>query len=259
MPTRILVVDDEPVIGKLLLYQLTELGYQVSYVQNGLLALQRVLAERPDLVLLDVMMPLISGWEVCRQIRACSSVPVIMLTAKSGEVDLLTGIQAGADDYVTKPFTMAQLRARIEVTLRRPGQFGAQRLEPASPPPAAEPVTPPLSDEPAVAPEPHPPQPVQTGAQVRAARLAQGFTLHHSERACHIRWEFLQAIEQENWEYIPRRELARTITHYGAYLQLDVAALIARAKSHNRRSLALRYLLLALIVMGLVALGFYWI
>src|SRR3954466_1477344 len=119
MTTRIMVVDDEPAIGKLLLYQLSGFGYQVSYIQDGLSALQRLTAERPDLVLLDVMMPQISGWEICRQIRAYSTVPVIMLTAKSADPDIVTGLQAGADDYVTKPFSMAQLHARIEAVLRR--------------------------------------------------------------------------------------------------------------------------------------------
>ncbi len=120
MATRIMVVDDEPAIGKLLLYQLGGFGYQVSYIQDGVQALQRLLAERPDLVLLDVMMPRISGWEVCRQIRAYSSVPVILLTAKSADPDVVTGLDAGADDYVTKPFSMAQLHARIEASQHQP-------------------------------------------------------------------------------------------------------------------------------------------
>src|SRR5262245_47192725 len=119
MATRIMVVDDEPAIGKLLMYQLSGFGYRVSYIQDGLLALQRLSAERPDLVLLDVMMPHMSGWEVCRQIRMCSAIPIIMLTAKSADPDIITGLQAGADDYITKPFSMAQLQARIEAVLRR--------------------------------------------------------------------------------------------------------------------------------------------
>src|SRR5215211_1053510 len=119
MTIKIMIVDDEPAIGKLLLYQLGSFGYQASYVEDGLLALQRLLVEQPNLVLLDVMMPLISGWEVCRQIRACSSVPIIMLTAKGAETDIVTGLGAGADDYVTKPFGMAALHARIEAVLRR--------------------------------------------------------------------------------------------------------------------------------------------
>src|SRR6266542_589207 len=128
MATRIMVVDDEPAIGKLLLYQLSGFGYQVSYIQDGLSALQHLTAERPDLVLLDVMMPHISGWEICRQIRAYSTVPVIMLTAKSADPDIVTGLQAGADDYVTKPFSMAQLHARIEAVLRRAAPVSQSRL-----------------------------------------------------------------------------------------------------------------------------------
>src|SRR4051794_3740991 len=119
MATRIMVVDDEPAIGKLLLYQLRGFGYEASYVQNGLLALQHFILENPDVVLLDVMMPMISGWELCRQLRACSSVPVIMLTAKSADADIVSGLGAGADDYLTKPFSMVQLQARIEAVLRR--------------------------------------------------------------------------------------------------------------------------------------------
>src|SRR5437764_6287104 len=74
------------------------------------------------------MMPYISGWEICRQIRACSTVPVIMLTAKSADPDIITGLQAGADDYVTKPFSMAQLHARIEAVLRRAAPVSPSRL-----------------------------------------------------------------------------------------------------------------------------------
>jgi DNA-binding response OmpR family regulator len=122
MSARIMVVDDEEVTGRLLLYQLQSFGYESVYLQDGLQALQRVLIEQPDLILLDVMMPHISGWEVCREIRACSSVPIIMLTAKDADDDIVAGLGAGADDYVTKPFNMAQLHARIEAVLRRSGQ-----------------------------------------------------------------------------------------------------------------------------------------
>ena len=119
MTIKILIVDDEPAIGKLLLYQLQSCNYQASYTPNGLNALEQLEREQPDLVLLDVMMPIINGWEVCRQIRAASSVPVIMLTAKSSEADIVIGLAAGADDYIAKPFSMAQLQARIEAVLRR--------------------------------------------------------------------------------------------------------------------------------------------
>src|SRR6476469_6102480 len=127
MTIRIMVVDDEPAIGKLLFYQLSGFGYQVSYIQDGLSALQRLTADRPDLVLLDVMMPQISGWEICREIRAYSTVPVIMLTAKSADPDIVTGLEAGADDYITKPFSMTQLHAPTEAVLRRAAPVSQSR------------------------------------------------------------------------------------------------------------------------------------
>src|SRR6185369_12024554 len=214
MATRIMVVDDEPAIGKLLLYQLSGFGYQVSYLQDGLLALQRLTAERPDLVLLDVMMPQISGWEICRQIRAYSSVPVIMLTAKSADPDIVTGLQAGADDYVTKPFSMAQLHARIEAVLRR----AALSQSRTAPRPALRHDTLPSIPTPQqvhtleidraeAQTQPATGRPFRLGQHIHAERLSQGLTLHQVERACKIRWEFLQAIEHENWEYVPRKEL----------------------------------------------------
>src|SRR5689334_2385119 len=105
MATHIMIIDDEPAIGKLLMYQLQTLGYSAMYVQDGLLALQQFERQQPDLVLLDVMMPSISGWDVCRQLRTHSSVPIIMLTAKNADADVVTGLTAGADDYIGKPFS----------------------------------------------------------------------------------------------------------------------------------------------------------
>ncbi|MFN8501919.1 response regulator [Kouleothrix sp.] len=256
MATRILVVDDEPAIGKLLLYQLAEFGYQASYLQNGLQALPRLMADKPNLVLLDVMMPGISGWEVCRQIRACSQVPVIMLTAKGADVDIVTGLNAGADDYLTKPFSMAQLHARIEAVLRRaaPAPALATALAggaPAWPAPAES-----------VLPQPGPPadrpiQPARSGQQVRAVRLECGLTLHQAERACNVRWEFLQAIEQENWTYIPRRELRRAITLYGEHLRLDLAPLYDQARMHPWQRRQLHYaVLVGLILVALIVVAY---
>jgi DNA-binding response OmpR family regulator len=142
MTTRIMIVDDEPAIGKLLVYQLRSFGYQASYVDDGLAALRRFALEQPDLVLLDVMMPQISGWEVCRQIRACSTAPVIMLTAKGADPDVVTGLGAGADDYITKPFSMLQLQARIETALRRSAgpraSRGISRQQPRRPAPTGD-------------------------------------------------------------------------------------------------------------------------
>jgi DNA-binding response OmpR family regulator len=236
MATKIMVVDDEPAIGKLLLYQLSGFGYQVNYIQDGLSALQRLTAERPDLVLLDVMMPHISGWEICRQIRAYSTVPVIMLTAKSGDPDIVTGLEAGADDYITKPFSMTQLHARIEAVLRRAAPGSQNRLaarqavrsdivqisqNPVQSARTAE------IDQAAPA-GAMPARPFRLGQHIHDARLSQGLALHQVERACKIRWEFLQAIEHENWDYVPREELRRALRGYTTYLGIDLERLIGR-------------------------------
>src|SRR4051794_27239105 len=106
MTTKIMVVEDDTLIMQLLRYQLGGAGYDVIPVPNGRRALELLLLYQPDLILLDVMMPEISGWDVCRQIRACSAVPIIMLTAKGADDDVVAGLNAGADDYVTKPFSL---------------------------------------------------------------------------------------------------------------------------------------------------------
>ena len=267
MATRIMVVDDEPAIGKLLLYQLSGFGYQVSYLQDGLSALQRLTAERPDLVLLDVMMPHISGWEICRQIRAYSSVPVIMLTAKSADPDIVTGLQAGADDYVTKPFSMVQLHARIEAVLRRAAPASQSRLAarqawrtdttqstPMPPPPARTPDI-----DRATAPTRTPPaRPFRLGQHIHETRLSQGLALHQVERACKIRWEFLQAIEHENWEYVPHKELRRALPAYTEYLGIDLVALIGHQKKKRDQALfPLPYAATLALVMVLLVVGIY--
>jgi DNA-binding response OmpR family regulator len=265
MTIRIMVVDDEPAIGKLLIYQLGCFGYQVSYVQDGLLALQRLSAERPDLVLLDVMMPVISGWELCRQIRSCSAVPVIMLTAKGADPDVVTGLEAGADDYITKPFSMAQLHARIEAVLRRSGRGAGAREatrrtftppQPAAPPePALARTTAPTdAEQPPVAAAPV----FRLGQHIRETRLARGFSLHQIERACKIRWEFLQAIEQENWSYVPRTQLRVALHAYTNYLGIDLPTLSGRSRRPRPQPLMPLHLAAALaVVMVLVVVGLY--
>lgn len=116
---RILVVDDEPKIVDVVASYLLAGGYRVSKAFTGQEAYTKFLQEPPDLVILDWMLPDISGEEVCRTLRKQSAVPVIMLTAKAGEEDILRGFRFGADDYVTKPFSPRQLTARVEAVLRR--------------------------------------------------------------------------------------------------------------------------------------------
>lgn len=116
---KILIVDDEPKILEIVEAYLVASRYEVIQANNGLDALQMALEDSPDLVVLDLMLPDLNGLEVCRRIRQHSSVPIIMLTAKSAEEDILTGLTTGADDYLVKPFSPKELVARIATVLRR--------------------------------------------------------------------------------------------------------------------------------------------
>ncbi|MGD0115183.1 MAG: response regulator transcription factor [Dehalococcoidia bacterium] len=116
---KILVVDDEPTLLATVKYNLEREGYSVATAVDGETALSRAREERPDLVVLDVMLPVIDGFEVCRLLRRDMSVPILMLTAKTEEVDRVVGLEIGADDYVTKPFSMRELMARVKALLRR--------------------------------------------------------------------------------------------------------------------------------------------
>jgi DNA-binding response OmpR family regulator len=116
---RILLVDDEQSIQTLLSYPLRRDGYEVVQATDGRQALDRFEEQAFDLVVLDVMLPGIDGLEVCRRLRSRSSVPIIMLTAKSEEIDKVVGLELGADDYITKPFSMREFSSRIKAALRR--------------------------------------------------------------------------------------------------------------------------------------------
>jgi len=116
---RILLVDDEHSIQTLLSYPLRKDGYEVVQASDGREALDRFSESTFDLVVLDVMMPRMDGLEACRRLRARSSVPIIMLTAKADEVDKIVGLELGADDYITKPFSVREFRSRVKAALRR--------------------------------------------------------------------------------------------------------------------------------------------
>jgi DNA-binding response OmpR family regulator len=116
---RILVVDDEPAIVDSLAYALRRDGYEVEAAGDGESALEAARAQSFDLVVLDVMLPGMAGTDVCRALRAESAVPIILLTARGDEVDRVVGLELGADDYVTKPFSMAELLSRVRAILRR--------------------------------------------------------------------------------------------------------------------------------------------
>jgi DNA-binding response OmpR family regulator len=116
---RILLVDDEQSIQTLLSYPLRKDGYHVTSALDGSEALRRFEEGRFDLVILDLMLPRMGGVEVCRQLRSRSQVPIIMLTAKGSETDKVAGLEVGADDYITKPFSMREFRSRVKAALRR--------------------------------------------------------------------------------------------------------------------------------------------
>ena len=123
---RILLVDDEQSIQTLLSYPLRKDGYHVTSALDGTEALQRFEDGRFDLVILDLMLPRLDGVEVCRQLRSRSQVPIIMLTAKGSETDKVAGLEVGADDYITKPFSMREFRSRVKAALRRSRMSGAE-------------------------------------------------------------------------------------------------------------------------------------
>lgn len=119
MSDRILIIDDDLTLLDLLSHSLEKSGYKVLTASNGIDGLQMVYKDRVDLVILDIMMPRMDGWETCRRIREISDVPIIMLTAKDEEADKLQGFEYGVDDYVTKPFSFAELTARVKAILLR--------------------------------------------------------------------------------------------------------------------------------------------
>jgi DNA-binding response OmpR family regulator len=125
---RILLVDDEQSIQTLLSYPLRKDGYHVTSALDGGEALQRFEEGRFDLVILDLMLPRLDGVEVCRQLRSRSQVPIIMLTAKGSETDKVAGLEVGADDYITKPFSMREFRSRVKAALRR-SRMGGETSE----------------------------------------------------------------------------------------------------------------------------------
>src|SRR6266542_1748750 len=124
--TRILLVDDEQSVQTLLAYPLRKDGYEVISAHDGREALDRFAQQRFDLVVLDIMLPKIDGIEVCRRLRSRSQVPIIMLTAKDDEIDKVLGLEMGADDYITKPFSVLEFRSRVRAALRRSEMFGGR-------------------------------------------------------------------------------------------------------------------------------------
>jgi len=134
MPEKILLFDDESKITRTLKLYLEQAGYKTVSVQDGALAMPAFHHERPDLVILDILLPHQDGWEICRQIRSTSSVPIIMLTAQGEETDRIVGLELGADDYIAKPFSPREVVARVRAVFRRTqGQVQPPRMLEAGP------------------------------------------------------------------------------------------------------------------------------
>ncbi|MDA8188806.1 MAG: response regulator transcription factor [Dehalococcoidales bacterium] len=129
-PASVLVVDDEPRLVRFVKANLESVGYKVLSASDGQTALSIAEREQPDIIILDIVMPDLDGYEVCRRIREFSDVPIIMLTAKGEEADKVKGFNAGADDYVTKPFGAEELIARVKAVLRRSQYSGTAKPQP---------------------------------------------------------------------------------------------------------------------------------
>ena len=129
MSSKILVVDDDPAIAEMLTMVMEREGFDTVVVDDGLEAVKAAERENPDLILLDLMLPGMSGVDVCRTVRETSAVPIIMLTAKTDTVDVVLGLESGADDYVTKPFKPKDLVARVRARLRRQDDSPSETLE----------------------------------------------------------------------------------------------------------------------------------
>lgn len=224
----VLVVEDDPAIARLICFYVREAGWNPLHAANGLRALQLFAQQAPALVLLDVMLPDVSGWELCAMLRQSSAVPIMMLTGKSADHDIVHGLTLGADDYLGKPFSGAQLVARIEALMRRGSPSAAPGDASAAPddaPPASPSAAPPASPS---GPAPHP-----GGAALREARLAAKLSLHQIERLTGIRWDYAQAMELSQFAAVPRPLLRDLLLKYCVFLRIDARPVF----EHTRRVL----------------------
>ncbi len=129
---KVLIIEDERSIADIIRFNLVKEGFETDTAYDGKTGLEKALAVKPDLILLDVMLPLLDGFSVCKKVRETSAVPIVMLTAKEEEVDKVLGLELGADDYITKPFGMRELIARIKANIRRTDLMSSLQDAPAN-------------------------------------------------------------------------------------------------------------------------------
>lgn len=129
---KILIIEDEKTISDIIQFNLTKEGFEVETAYDGKDGLEKALNGKPDLILLDLMLPLMDGFQVCKRVREVSNVPILMLTAKEEEVDKVLGLELGADDYITKPFGMRELIARIKANIRRVDLMSSMQSAPSN-------------------------------------------------------------------------------------------------------------------------------
>ena len=132
-----MIVEDEKILRETLAYNLTNQGFELSTSGNGIEALEILRTDPPDLMILDIMLPGMDGFEICRQVRTKSNIPILMLTARDSEIDRVVGLEVGADDYMVKPFSMRELVARVKAMLRR-GKFLQEEFQPSDHHPVEE-------------------------------------------------------------------------------------------------------------------------
>lgn len=129
---KVLIIEDEKPIADIIQFNLNKEGFETETAYDGKTGLEKALSSKPDLILLDVMLPVIDGFQVCKKVRESSTVPIVMLTAKEEEVDKVLGLELGADDYITKPFGMRELIARIKANIRRTDLMNSLQDAPAN-------------------------------------------------------------------------------------------------------------------------------
>ncbi len=210
MPAKILIVDDEAPIIDVLSYNLQRANYQVVTATDGEQAVSRARQEQPDLIILDLMLPLLDGLEVCRILRRERDVPIIMLTARDAEIDRVVGLELGADDYVVKPFSVRELVARVKNVLRR--------------------TTPPQPDA--------PPPTIQVGRLTLDAGRREARVADHLLTLTSLEFDLLHVLARHPGQVLNREQLLDQVWGYDYHGDLRVVDAVVKRLRHKLRQAA---------------------